>query len=135
MRWWLHDSTTGHYELLKLEMSWDGNPQTEDKLIALVTAKDPKLVFLMETKVKKYILERVGRRIQLQIFLLFLVSIQVVALLCIGSLTWMWMCKLSLTITLMLLSTKEWMMSGVSQGSIKFLILPAKKTLRVYFEL
>ena len=29
-----------------------------------MTAKDPKLVFLMETKVEKYILERVGRRIQ-----------------------------------------------------------------------
>ena len=29
-----------------------------------MTAKDPKLVFLMETKVEKYILERVGKRIQ-----------------------------------------------------------------------
>ena len=41
-----------------------GNPQTEDELVALVTTKDPKIVFLMETKAKKYILERVGRRIQ-----------------------------------------------------------------------
>ena len=40
-----------------------GNPLIEDKLVALVTAKDRKLVFLMETKVEKYILERVGRRI------------------------------------------------------------------------
>ena len=49
-------------------LSWNcrglGNPQTEDELVALVTAKDPKLVFLMETKTEKYILERVGRRIQ-----------------------------------------------------------------------
>jgi len=37
-------------------LSWNyrrlGNPQTEDELVALVTAKDPKLVFLMETKVE-----------------------------------------------------------------------------------
>ena len=48
-------------------LSWNcrgpGNPQIEDKLIALVIAKDPKIVFLMETKAEKYILERVGRRI------------------------------------------------------------------------
>ena len=48
-------------------LSWNcrglGNPQTEDELVALVTAKDPKIVFLMETKAKKYILERVGSRI------------------------------------------------------------------------
>lgn len=29
-----------------------------------MTAKDPKIVFSMETKVEKYILERVDRRIQ-----------------------------------------------------------------------
>ena len=49
-------------------LSWNcrglGNPRIEDKLVALVTTKDRKLVFLMETKVEKYILERVGRRIQ-----------------------------------------------------------------------
>ena len=49
-------------------LSWNcrglGNPQTEDEVVALVTTKDPKLVFLMETKVDKPILERVGRRIQ-----------------------------------------------------------------------
>ena len=48
-------------------LSWNcrglGNPQTEDELVALVTAKDAKIVFLMETKAEKYILERVGRRI------------------------------------------------------------------------
>ena len=41
-----------------------GNPQTKDELVALVTNKDPKMVFLMETKVEKYVLERVGRKIQ-----------------------------------------------------------------------
>lgn len=49
-------------------LSWNchglKNPQTEDELVALVTAKDPKIVFSMETKVEKYILERVDRRIQ-----------------------------------------------------------------------
>ena len=49
-------------------LSWNcrglGNPQTEDELVALVGNKDPKLVFLMETKVEKIVLERVGRKIQ-----------------------------------------------------------------------
>ena len=49
-------------------LSWNycglGNPQTEDELVALVGNKDPKLVFLMETKVEKVVLERVGRKIQ-----------------------------------------------------------------------
>ena len=49
-------------------LSWNcrglGNPQTEHELVALVTNKDPKMVFLMETKVEKYVLERVGRKIQ-----------------------------------------------------------------------
>lgn len=49
-------------------LSWNcyelGNPQTEDELVALVMNKDPKMVFLMETKVEKYVLERVGRKIQ-----------------------------------------------------------------------
>ena len=40
-----------------------GNPQTEDELVALVTTKDPKIVFLMETKVEKFSLEKIGRRI------------------------------------------------------------------------
>ena len=48
-------------------LSWNyhglGNPQTEDEVVALVTAKDPMLVFLMETKVDKTTLERVGRKI------------------------------------------------------------------------
>ena len=48
-------------------LSWNchglGNPQTEDELVALVGNKDPKLVFLMETKVDKFVLERVGRKI------------------------------------------------------------------------
>ncbi|KAK9993994.1 hypothetical protein SO802_023697 [Lithocarpus litseifolius] len=34
----------------------------EDEVVALVTTKDPKLVFLMETKVDIPVLERVGRR-------------------------------------------------------------------------
>ena len=49
-------------------LSWNyrglRNPQTEDELVALVSNKDPKLVFLMETKVDKFVLERVGRKIQ-----------------------------------------------------------------------
>ena len=48
-------------------LSWNcrklGNPQIEDEVVALVTTKDPKLVFLMETKIDKPTLERVGRRI------------------------------------------------------------------------
>ena len=48
-------------------LSWNcrglGNPQTEDELVALVTTKDPIIVFLMETKVEKFVLDRIGRRI------------------------------------------------------------------------
>ena len=48
-------------------LSWNcrglGNLQTEDEVVALVITKDPKLVFLMETKVDKSTLERVGRKI------------------------------------------------------------------------
>ena len=40
-----------------------GNPQTEDELVALMTTKDPIIVFLMETKVEKFVLDRIGRRI------------------------------------------------------------------------
>ena len=49
-------------------LSWNccgiGNPQIEDKPVAMVRNKDPKLVFLMETKVDKVVLERIGRKIQ-----------------------------------------------------------------------
>ena len=49
-------------------LSWNcrelGNPQTKNKPIALVTNKDPKMIFLMETKVEKIVLERIGRKIQ-----------------------------------------------------------------------
>ena len=49
-------------------LSWNccglGNPQIEDELVALVGNKDPKLFFLMKTKVDKFMLERVGRKIQ-----------------------------------------------------------------------
>ena len=38
-------------------LSWNyhglGNPQTEGKLAALIGKKDPKLIFLMETKVDR----------------------------------------------------------------------------------
>ncbi|XP_050290036.1 uncharacterized protein LOC126728215 [Quercus robur] len=48
-------------------LSWNccglGNPQTEDELVALVTTKDPKIVFLMETKVEKCAFDKIGRRI------------------------------------------------------------------------
>ena len=49
-------------------LSWNccrlGNPQTEDELVAMERNKDPKLVFFMETKVDKVVLERIGRIIQ-----------------------------------------------------------------------
>ena len=49
-------------------LSWNcrglGNPQTEDELVTLVRNKDPKLIFLMETKVEKSVLVRIGRKIQ-----------------------------------------------------------------------
>ena len=40
------------------------NLQTEDKLTIMVSNKDPKMVFLMETKVEKTTLERIGRKMQ-----------------------------------------------------------------------
>lgn len=49
-------------------LSWNyrglRNPYIEDELVALVTNKDPKMVFLMETKVEKCVLEWIGRKIQ-----------------------------------------------------------------------
>lgn len=42
-----------------------GNQQIEDELITLVSNKDPKMVFLMETKVEKSTIERIGRKMQL----------------------------------------------------------------------
>ena len=48
-------------------LSWNcrglGNPQTKDELVALLTTKDPIIVFLMETKVEKFVLDRIGRKI------------------------------------------------------------------------
>ena len=48
-------------------LSWNcrglGNLQTEDELVALVKTKDPIIVFLMETKVEKFVLDRIGRKI------------------------------------------------------------------------
>ena len=41
-----------------------GNPQTEEELATLVSKKDPKMVFLMETKVEKNTMERIGRKMQ-----------------------------------------------------------------------
>ena len=50
-------------------LSWNcrglGNPQTEDELVAKVSNKDPKMVFLMETKSEKSTIERIGRKTQL----------------------------------------------------------------------
>ena len=49
-------------------LSWNcrglRNPQIEDELVALVNNKDPMLVFLMETKVEKYVLDCIGRKIK-----------------------------------------------------------------------
>ena len=48
-------------------ISWNccglGNPQTVDKLVTLVSKKDPKMVFLMETKANREVIERVCRKI------------------------------------------------------------------------
>ncbi|KAL4652403.1 hypothetical protein ACB092_01G230800 [Castanea dentata] len=49
-------------------LSWNyhelGNPQTVDELVTLVGKKDPKVVFLMETKSYSEVIERVHRKIQ-----------------------------------------------------------------------
>ena len=49
-------------------LSWNcrrlGNPQTEDELVALVGNKDPKMVFLMETKCEKSTIERIAKKTQ-----------------------------------------------------------------------
>lgn len=41
-----------------------GNPQTETELVALVSNKDPKLVFLIETKVEKEVIARISQKMQ-----------------------------------------------------------------------
>jgi len=55
-------------------LSWNcrglGNPQTEAELADLVGKKDPKMFFLMETKVDKEVIERISRKMQYKIFLL-----------------------------------------------------------------
>ena len=49
-------------------LSWNcrglGNPQTEAELANLVSKKDPKMVFLMETKVDTDVIEKISRKIQ-----------------------------------------------------------------------
>ena len=49
-------------------LSWNcrglGNPQTEAELADLVGKKDPKMVFLMETKVDKEVVQRISRKMQ-----------------------------------------------------------------------
>ena len=49
-------------------LSWNcrglGNPQTDVELDDLVSKKDPKMVFLMETKVDKEVIERISRKLQ-----------------------------------------------------------------------
>ena len=54
-------------------LSWNcrglGNPQTEAELAGLVGTKDPKMVFLMETKVDMDVIERIkSRKMQYTIF-------------------------------------------------------------------
>ena len=41
-----------------------GNPQTEAELADLVGKKDPKMVFPMETKVEKEVIERLSHKMQ-----------------------------------------------------------------------
>ena len=49
-------------------LSWNcrrlGNPQTEAELVTLVCNKGPMLIFLMEIKVEKSVLVRIGRKMQ-----------------------------------------------------------------------
>ena len=49
-------------------LSWNcrrpRNPQTKDELVTLVRNKGPILIILMETKVEKSMLVRIGRKIQ-----------------------------------------------------------------------
>ena len=49
-------------------ISWNcrglGNPQTVNKLVTLVSKKDPKMVFLMETKANREVIGKVRRKIQ-----------------------------------------------------------------------
>ena len=49
-------------------LSWNyhelGNPQTEGELVDLVNKKDPKMIFLMETKVDKEVIEIICQRLQ-----------------------------------------------------------------------
>jgi len=55
-------------------LSWNchglRNPQTEAELADLVGKKDPKVVFLMETKVDKEVIERISRKMQYNFFFL-----------------------------------------------------------------
>ena len=62
-------------------------------------------------------------------------SIQVVASFCTGSLRLLWMFRLSLITTLMLLLTKEWMTLGVSRVSMEILIQLVGKTPGLSFKL
>ena len=100
-----------------------------------MTTKDPKLVFLMETKVEKYILERVGRRIQFtNLFVVPRVNTG-------GGLALYWKSDLDVDVQTFsnrhidVIVNKEWMTPGVSQVSTEILILLAEKTLGVYFGL
>ena len=49
-------------------LSWNcrglGNPQTDAELADLVSKKDPKMVFLMETKVDTDVIEKISRKMQ-----------------------------------------------------------------------
>ena len=120
-------------------LSWNchglGNPQIEDELVALVTTKDPKIVFLMETKVENFALDRIGRIIHFaNLFFVPRVNLG-------GGLALFWKADVDagfrphLSITLMLLLTKKRMTPGGSRVSTETLILPAGKTPRIYFDL
>ena len=120
-------------------LSWNyrrlGNPQTEDEFVALVTAKDPKLVFLMETKVEKYILESVGRRIQFtNLFVVPRVNTG-------GGLALYWKSNLDVDVQTFfdyhidVIVNKEWMTLGVSRVSMEILIQLVGKTPGLSFKL
>ena len=53
-------------------LSWNchelGNIQTESKLVASIGKKDPKLIFLMETKVDRNVIAKICCKLQISNF-------------------------------------------------------------------
>ena len=64
MRWQLGPSATGHYELPKLELLWAWEPTDRRQAGCNGAQQRSQVGVLMETKVDKVVLERIGRKIQ-----------------------------------------------------------------------